>query len=420
MFKTLEHGHTGDTYILWLNSLYYGYNGWYNTDIVPESIPDNITTLGFGCFKNNSGLKTIDIPKNIKFISSDCFCSCPNLNKVVISSNDVKLAGTSFSNCTGMTSVTILCDLQTVGLYMDNSSWYSCFRDCTNINTIHYTYGRTGVMVDSDSDKSLARQAGESLRTVIFDDEITHIGKYSFNYLTSLSSVSLPSKLKSIGECAFRMCTSLKKIELPDSLETVGDYAFSNNSSLGKIMFPSQIKALGNNSFSNCTNLTELYIPKSITNIDSYAFHSCDKLKTVTYNGYKQDWDKISIDSLNDPLENVTFNPCEHEYSSKIITPATCTTDGEKENTSSKCGDSYNERIKALGHNWSTPTYEWSVDEKVCTATCVCKNDKVHTETETINIVSNVKSPSTCTAKGTTTYTARFNNKIFATQTKDV
>ena len=54
------------------------------------------------------------------------------------------------------------------------------------------------------------------------------------------------------------------------------------------------------------------------------------------------------------------------------------------------------------------------------TATRVCKNDESHVETETVNTTSEVKTPSTCEGKGTTTYTATFENEAFETQTKDV
>ena len=72
-------------------------------------------------------------------------------------------------------------------------------------------------------------------------------------------------------------------------------------------------------------------------------------------------------------------------------------------------------------HTYGTPIYTWSEDGESCTAEMNCTadvcTDKV---TENAVITSSEKTPATCTAKGTTTYTATFTNEAFTTQTKDV
>ena len=71
-------------------------------------------------------------------------------------------------------------------------------------------------------------------------------------------------------------------------------------------------------------------------------------------------------------------------------------------------------------HTWGSPTYVWSADGKSCTATRICTTGSSHKEVETVTAVGKVKTAATCTAKGTTTYTATFSNSAFATKTKDV
>ena len=72
-------------------------------------------------------------------------------------------------------------------------------------------------------------------------------------------------------------------------------------------------------------------------------------------------------------------------------------------------------------HTYGTPIYTWSEDGTSCTAEMNCTadfcTDKV---TENAVITSSEKTPATCTAKGTTTYTATFTNVAFTTQTKDI
>ena len=84
------------------------------------------------------------------------------------------------------------------------------------------------------------------------------------------------------------------------------------------------------------------------------------------------------------------------------------------------------EKIVALGHAYGSPVYEWSSDNKTCTAIAVCKNDgctdavEGHKVTETVNTISAVKTDSTTEKKGVTTYTAIFTNKLFEKQSKDI
>lgn len=72
--------------------------------------------------------------------------------------------------------------------------------------------------------------------------------------------------------------------------------------------------------------------------------------------------------------------------------------------------------IPATGHDYDAPTYEFSADRKTCTATRVCKNDKTHVETETVDVVETVITEPTYDAEGESTYTATFTNPAFEKQ----
>ena len=125
----------------------------------------------------------------------------------------------------------------------------------------------------------------------------------------------------------------------------------------------------------------------------------------------------------NDPshVETETVNSNSSEK-----TPAGCTTAGTTTYTATFENTAFTEQskdvddIEAAGHTWGDVTYTWAEDNSTCTATRVCSKDETHVETETVNSSSDVKTPATCTEKGTTTYTATFTNEAFETQTKDV
>lgn len=71
-----------------------------------------------------------------------------------------------------------------------------------------------------------------------------------------------------------------------------------------------------------------------------------------------------------------------------------------------------------VAHDWGEPTYEWNDDCTQVTAkrTCCRYDDEEHEETETAATTAKVKRY--CTEKGSTTYTAVFENPAFAKQTK--
>ncbi len=63
---------------------------------------------------------------------------------------------------------------------------------------------------------------------------------------------------------------------------------------------------------------------------------------------------------------------------------------------------------EALGHDWGKAEYKWSEDALSCTATRVCKNDAVHTESAEAEVTGVKTKEPTCAAMGDTQYTAKF------------
>lgn len=72
----------------------------------------------------------------------------------------------------------------------------------------------------------------------------------------------------------------------------------------------------------------------------------------------------------------------------------------------------------ALGHDWNETSYEWKSDNSEVTATRICKRDPSHIETETVKTTNETTLPATVLTEGIRTYTARFVNSAFGTQTK--
>ncbi len=108
----------------------------------------------------------------------------------------------------------------------------------------------------------------------------------------------------------------------------------------------------------------------------------------------------------------------------KDTTPATCEEDGKTVYTAEFENVLFETQtetvvIAATGHDYESPSYEWAEDYSTVTARAVCKNDKTHILTETVNTTKDT-TPATCETAGQVTYTAEFTNVLFETQTTTV
>lgn len=113
---------------------------------------------------------------------------------------------------------------------------------------------------------------------------------------------------------------------------------------------------------------------------------------------------------------------------SKVTTPATCTTKGVRTYTATVefNGKTYTakktESIAAKGHNWGTPKWTWTGTTKAVAAFS-CKTDSSHTKKVAGKITNKVTTKATVTAAGTKTYTATvtLNGKTYkATKTEKI
>ena len=121
----------------------------------------------------------------------------------------------------------------------------------------------------------------QTLKTIAFQNELTHIGNYAFEDCIELRDILLPNTILSIGSGAFRGCKQLKSVYLPDSIVDIGDHAFENCERLESISLSSKISEIGISLFENCVSLTSVSIPKQCTKIRMTSFHNCYNLRKI-------------------------------------------------------------------------------------------------------------------------------------------
>ncbi len=117
---------------------------------------------------------------------------------------------------------------------------------------------------------------------LVFNEELVKIGDEAFDYIDSLTSVTIPNSVTKIGNDAFSLCKSLTSVTIPDSVTAIGDRAFAYCDSLTSITIPSNVTVIGSSAFWGCKNLSSIIIPEGITEIAHGIFNECKCLTDVT------------------------------------------------------------------------------------------------------------------------------------------
>ena len=95
----IVHGHLPQSYLLWINSMYYGFSGWRNnTELRSRSIAASVLTVAPYCFSGASQLSNLEIGDNVSFIGDSAVRDCAALKKLVLPVKLAKIGNDAFGN----------------------------------------------------------------------------------------------------------------------------------------------------------------------------------------------------------------------------------------------------------------------------------------------------------------------------------
>lgn len=179
--------------------------------------------------------------------------------------------------------------------------------------------------------------ARNTLTEVTLPNTVDEIGYQAFFNCSNLTKVIIPEGVRKIGQAAFYGCSQLTSITIPSTITNM-DTAFSGNTALSHVTLTNGISKISSNAFERCTGLTEVEIPASVDQICPFAFNGCTNLKRVLlekniktinvnafkdctnlsdvkYNGYKTDWDKVTVNTTgNDTLTSKVQYLCDINF----------------------------------------------------------------------------------------------------------
>jgi uncharacterized protein YhbP (UPF0306 family) len=277
-------------------------------------------SVGNYAFAYFSKLESVTIPSTVTQLGTYAFSGCTKLKSVSIQNANVNIPNYGFYNCTSLKSITIPKNASTIGT--------AAFYGCSALTTVSFPSGSALKTIGS-----YAFQNCTSLSSVVLPNSLTTINASAFKGCTALTKVIAYSgtQLQTIGDSAFEGCRKLSVFTMASGITSIGARAFYNCVSLPEIKLPSSLTSLGNYSFYGCTGATgTITIPAGVTSIPtgcfqncsgvyqvsfgtqmqtiySMAFNGCTKLKYVSYDGFKSQYQLISIDNTNTPLLNASI-----------------------------------------------------------------------------------------------------------------
>ena len=245
------------------------------------TIPNSVTSIGYGAFYGCTGLTSITIPDSVTSIGDFAFYRCSSLTSITIPNSVTSIGERAFWGCTGLTNITIPNSVTSIG--------YEAFNGCTGLTSINvasgnnYYSGNNGILFNKKKTELIRYPEGKSQTSYTIPNSVTSIGSAAFYDCTGLTSITIPNSVTSIGGSAFWGCTGLTSITIPDSVTSIGSYTFF------------------------CSGLTSITIPDSVISIGNRAFFGCT-VKDVYYTGSKDEWKAISVGSDNVDLFNATIH----------------------------------------------------------------------------------------------------------------
>lgn len=312
---------------------------------------ENVKTIGRSAFLGceNLELTRDKLPNYLQTIGAYAFAKCKKISKVGIPSSVTEIGEAAFAMCSGMTQCIFAQDMQIEKISR------KMFQECT------------------------------SLEKTTIPDGATIIEREAFQNCKKLDSITIPSTVISILSGAFYSCTNLEAVEFEkdSKLKHIEDYVFAYCDSLKSIQIPANVITIKLAAF--CGSVDELVFLGDFGNFNSMLEMDFHGSRKITYYACNDTWNSSEAQNfLNNSSYHITPNPIHMSEDYTVITPATCTTDGEKSFTCDKCGQTSTGVLPATGHKLTVKDHkdatcnEKGYDVQVCS---VC-NEEIRTELE--------------------------------------
>ena len=294
------------------------------------TIPNSVTSIGYGAFYGCSGLTSATIPNSVTSIGEGAFWDCSGLTSVTIGNSVTSIGRWAFSGCSSLTTLNFDAinypDVVSTDDYFSVSPFTgtalttvnigdsvqripaNIFRGCINLTTLNFnainchfqrltSYGYGSSYCPFDGIPLTTVNIGDSvqripnnfvrgcggLTSVTIPNSVTSIGDSAFENCSGLTSVTIGNRVTSIGNSAFKYCSGLTTLNFNAiDCQDFEAYYYTFDTSLTTVNIGDSVQRIPNNFVSGCSGLTSITLPNSLTSIGDWAFSGCSGLTSIT------------------------------------------------------------------------------------------------------------------------------------------
>lgn len=230
-------------------------------------VPDGITAIGVGAFRNNTSVKKIVLPAQLTSIGKNAFAGCTQLAELQFLGEvppDISENPDIFQNLESLTALKV------------PLGFYDAYRDAYGSRLPEKAVlSETGAEDFQIDETVLTRYTGTESQVRI-PEGITEIAPYVFQNNAAVKKVIFPESLQRIGDYAFDGCSELTSLELNQGLQSIGICAFQNCGKIeGSLTVPSSVRTIEAGAFSWCSGIDTLALEEGIASIGTRAFRGC-------------------------------------------------------------------------------------------------------------------------------------------------
>ncbi len=344
-----------------------------NTTITSIVIPDSVVDIYSYAFAECFNLSTVSFGNSVGVINSYAFANCHTLTNFTLPNSLSIIGYNAFSSCASITSVEIPanvgvldtpifngCDnLTTLTVADGNTKFYSMNNCIIDIETGAVVAGTVSSEIPTDPIvSSIAGFAfsGVNIQYLYIPENITTLGMYSFES-SGLVKLVISESVTDIGAGAFAGCDQLLALDVnvnnpvyhsannmiietaaktvifgtdtsaiptDGSVTTIGENAFSYSGLHENVVIPEGITTIEECAFYNCYTMYKLVLPASLETVGAQAFDYCFDLNDVYYMGTPEQWQLVSVSTVEDEDNKLTYIPC-YYYSESVPEDSTYT-----------------------------------------------------------------------------------------------
>ncbi len=228
------------------------------------------------------GLEVVALPETLTEIGNFAFYGCESLVYVTVANTLLDTVGErAFAGCDALLSLTLPATVQTMGMGM--------LEGCGKLEslTVPFVGGCTYDYPLSEEEKSEI-EAGDALHPAEATGYLGYLFGASSHTFTagylpaSLMAVTVLEGCTSIPANGFFECASIREVILPEGVTAIGRRAFYGCERLAEMTLPDSVTTVGDDAFNGCSRMKTFAGGAGLSELGVQTFMNCVSLVTVT------------------------------------------------------------------------------------------------------------------------------------------